>query len=817
MRFLKGGLFIAFLLGAYFSAYAQNAPGIHGKVYGENHLAAAAANIILLAAADSAIIKSVACDDAGQFSFATKPGRYLLLISRIGYDQSLTGPYEVKLGENLFVGNITLTPHIPLLKEVSISAQRSYVEAKADKVTLNVQNSIVAEGNSVFEILRQAPGVYAGTKGDLSLIGHANAMVMVDGKQVHLSGQDLMSYLQGLAGNSVKQIELITSPSAKYDAAGAGIINIITKKGTNIGTNFTLTGTGAYGKFGRGGGGLTFNSRQKKVNIFGNYNYQYRKTDHLFLTNRIVKYNGLMSDYDIDYYTTYQGSKQSYNMGADYAISDKHTVGILLSGTIDGYNYRKNNVLNITNSGVLDSIISTKSKLNRGLTNTSYDINYTGKLDTLGKVLSADFAFNDIDRHSSEYIDNYFYNSPHVVYRPSLKLQNLSPADTHIWSAKIDYVNPLSAGARLEAGFKYSWVQSDNQLIFGPMVNGVYQSSTNLSSKFLYKENINSGYVNYIGKINKINVTAGLRLEQTNTRGSGNSAIMSSEIKRNYLDWFPQVHLNYALNDKHSFDLSFNRGIQRPQYENINPFLNFTDLYDYKQGNPNLLPQYSSIIQLTHTFNKRYLTTLYSSITSNFYDFPSYIQNDSSKVSRTVTQNFGKYSIYGIRFSVPVYFTNWWDADFDLDASYERIKAYPKYGNLNKGTQAVKFFSRQRFTLPDNFTAEVSGKYEAPTFYGIYLFKADYYVSVDVSKQILNKNGTLTFSANDVFNTYRDRSTINYQNLNMTVYDKIETRLFKLTFTYRFGNVSLKSIIRHSAGNEEEQKRATSPGEVAGN
>jgi len=292
---------------------------------------------------------------------------------------------------------------------------------------------------------------------------------------------------------------------------------------------------------------------------------------------------------------------------------------------------------------------------------------------------------------------------------------------------------------------------------------------------------------------------------------------MNSEVKRNYLDWFPQVHLNYKLNDKHTFDLSFNRGIDRPQYENINPFLNFTDLYDYKQGNPNLLPQYSNRIQLSHTFNKRYLTTLYGIVTSNFYDFPSYRQNDSSKVSRTVTQNFGKYSRYGIRFNVPVYFTDWWDADFNLDASYERIKAYPQYGNLNKGTQALSFFSMQRFTLPDNFTAEAFGSYEAPTFYGIYQFKADYYVGANVSKQILNKNGTIAFSVSDIFNTHRDRSTVNYQNLNMTVYDKIETRLFKLTFTYRFGNVSLKSITKHSAGNEEEQKRATSPGEIAGN
>lgn len=814
MRFFKGCLFIAFLLGAYTPMYAQNVSGIHGKVYGEQHVIAEAANVILLAAPDSAILKSTLCDKQGKFNFIIKPGKYLLLITKIGYDQSITGPYEVTAGSDFQTNDITLIQHIPLLKEVSITAQRSYVEARPDKVTLNVQNSINADGNSVFEILRQAPGVHADNKGSITLIGRSNAMVMVDGKPLRLSGQDLADYLQTLPANSVKQIELITSPSAKYDAAGAGVINIISKKGNNAGTNFTLTGTGGYGNYGKGGGGLIFNSRQKRVNIFGNYNYEYGKRDHEFQTDRIVNN---VDDYDVNYHITSQGYKQSYNLGADYALSKQHTVGVVLSGTVNSYDNRKNNTLLIAQGGMLDTTIYTRSRLNRGLSNRSYGVNYNGKLDTNGKVLTADFVYNDINRHSAEYIDSYFYNSLNQIGRPTLQQQNLSPADTHIWVGKVDYVNPLSKSARLEAGAKYSWVQSNNELVFGPLVNGVYTSSPDYSGNFLYKEIIKAGYLNYVGKISKINVTAGIRAEQTTTWGSRTPETAKSNFNRDYLDWFPQLHLNYKLNEKNTFDLSFNRGIDRPANETLYPFVYVTDVYDLRQGNVYLLPQYTNRVQLSHTLNKKYLTTLYTSITTNFYDFPNYMLNAGTQ-SISQTNNFGKYSIYGLKLTVPVSFTSWWDADFNMDASYQRIQAYPRYGDLNKGTQSINFTSTQTLRLPNGFSAFVNGSYASPTFYGIYMFKADYFVNAYLAKQILNKNGRIAFGVSDIFNTHRDRSTVNYKNLNMTVYDKVETRVFRLSFTYRFGNVSLKSVAKHSAANEDEQKRATnSAGEVAGN
>jgi iron complex outermembrane receptor protein len=812
MRILVGCLLLMFLAGVGSYTYAQSGPAvIQGRVLIEDNLPAEAATVILVAAADSSILKSTICNVDGEYSFSVLPGKYLILASRIGYEQFFSGPYIITEDKDIHTRDITLIKSLPELKEVSISARRSYVEVQAGKVVLNVQNSIVAEGNSAFDVLRQAPGVHVGNQGNVSIIGRQNALVMIDNKPIGLSGDNLVSYLQSMQSSSIQRIELITNPSAKYEAAGAGVINIISKKGTNVGTNGTLTGGAGYGKFYKANIGVTFNNRMGDMNIFGNYNYSANKTFHTFTTDRHIIYKGLASDYDVDYYTTRESYNHTFRLGTDFFLSPQHTLGFLVSGTVNNNDFMKDNSLKIANRSVLDSTIVTTSKLNRDLSNINYDINYNGKLDTAGQVLSVDLSYNNYDRHSDEYISNHFYNSSGSAYRPPLYQQNISPSDIRIWASKIDYVKPLSKTAQLEAGVKYSWIKSNNVLVFGPKVNNAYTVDPKLSSDFVYKENINSAYANYTNKIGKVNIVAGLRVEQTNSKGDSTQTLL--RIKKNYLDLFPQAQLRYSPNAKNDFAISFNRSIQRPVYEDINPFLYYVDLYDYRSGNPNLLPEYSNKIELSHTYNKTIVTSLYATVTTNIYDFNVLLQNDSSKVNITTRKNFGDIYIYGLRFFTPLQFTSWWTGNISLDASYQRIKAYKENGNLDKGTQDILLSSLQSFRIASTWAAEISGKYESPTFYGFSQFKANYRVDAGISKQVFDKKGTLRLSVTDIFRTERDRAYSNYQNLNVSIINRDEGRIVRFGFTYRFGKISLKSSTRHNAGNEDEQKRA---GGVAG-
>ena len=525
----------------------------------------------------------------------------------------------------------------------------------------------------------------------------------------------------------------------------------------------------------------------------------------------MIDYQGNTSKYNSNYYNTQQLTIHNFKAGADYFITPNHTLGIIISGTIDNRDIAKTNSLQISNHSTLDSLIAANSRLSRDLCNINYDINYAGKLDTMGQTLSADFSFNHIDRESSEYITDNFYNATGNIYRQPLYLQNLSPSGIHIWAAKVDYVKPLSKTSQFGVGAKFSWVKSDNNLVFGPLVNGVYQSDPKFSNRFIFTENINSGYVNYINKWGKFNLNAGLRAEQTNSNGNAVTAMNS--VKKNYIDLFPTATLIYQYNDKNDFTFGFNRGIHRPLYEEINPFLYYVDLYDYSSGNPYLLPQYTNRIELSHTYNKTLITTLYAAVVSDAYDFNVPGQNDSSKVYITTKKNFGTSSVYGLRFYAPVEFNKWWSANFNLDASYQRYKAYPANGNLNKGTYSIIAETTQNFTISETITAELYGKYESPTFYGIDQFKSLYFVNAGISKQLFDKKGSLKLSINDIFNTLRDRGQINYQNLNVSIVDRKESRILQLGFIYRFGNISLKNIMKPNAGSEDEQKRA---GGVAG-
>jgi hypothetical protein len=787
--------------------YAQVAPStIHGKVVTEARSPAEAATIILLKSQDSSIISSAIVSKNGLFRFADlKPDSYLLLITAVGYSRVYAGPYNVSAGQSLKTAEIVINPSANQLKEITIVSTRPEIEVKPGKITINIPNSLTAEGNSALEILRQSPGVRVDNSNNINIIGRQNALITIDGKTLNLSGDDLAGYLRSIQYSMIDKIELITTGSAKYDASAGGIVNIVLKKGNNIGANGTITAMAGYGKYYKSNIGLNFNNRSDKLNIFGSYSHSADKTFHNFTNDRIINFDNIISLYHVDYKGIQTSNNNNFRLGTDYFITPDQTIGFLIDGFARGDSYTKNNGLKISNQGVLDSIITADSRLHRNISKINYNLNYNAKLDKAGRTLSADLNYTTFSRSSAEYITNKFYNADLTTYRDSLQQENLSPSKIHIWLSKIDFYTPLSKTAKFEAGIKYSHATSNNDQVFGPMVNNSYQADPALSNHFFYTENINAAYVSYENKFNKFEFSTGLRGEQTSA--NGNSVTSNAMIDRNYFDLFPQLQLIYKKDNKNDFSISYNRGITRPLYEDVNPFLYYVDLYDYRSGNPNLKPEYSNTIELSHTYNKTIITTLYTSIISGAYDFGFYEQNDSSKVNIKTQKNFGTIYNYGVKFSAPVAFNAWWNAYFHVDASYQRYIAYPQNGNLDKGTQDLIFTSIQNFKISSTINAFVGGEYESPNFYGINQNKARYWINGGIGKQMFNKRGSLRLNVTDIFNTQKDRGHINYENLNLTIIDKKESQVAKLTFTYRFGKTSIKAVAAHRTGNEEEVKR----------
>ncbi|MDN5284164.1 MAG: TonB-dependent receptor [Mucilaginibacter sp.] len=814
MKGLFGGLLFAFLTGMCYFSFAQTKPSaIQGKILIEGGKAAEFATIVLLKSADSSVVKSSLTEKNGDFGFINiNPGTYLLLATSVGYNKVYSGPHKVLAGQNVIAGDIVLKLVNKQLKEINVVARKPYIEVKPGKIVLNIQNSVTAEGNSIYDVLRQAPGVHVNS-GDqtLSIIGRQPALITIDGRSTNLTGDDLVNLLRGIQSSNIEQVEMITSASAKYDASGGGIINIVQKKGKNIGTNGSFTVGGGYGKYYKSRAGITFNNRTTKLNVFGNYSLDDNKTSRYINNNRNITYDDALSNYNVDYNNTQKSYNHNFKLGADYSLSTKQTIGFLVSGVVREDKFLKNNDLMISNQNRLDSIIKAKSNLDRGASLLNYNINYNGTLDKSGKNLSADVNYSTYNRHSNEYITNNFYTPAGTEYRDPLQLENLSPSKIHIWTSKIDYVNPLSKTAKLEAGVKYNHIRSDNNLTFGPLVDESYRADPDntVNNRFIYTEIVSAGYLNYINKIGKFDITTGIRAEKTNTTGNSVGIDQSSATssKNNYFNLFPQAQLNYQADEKSAFNLSYNRGIQRPDYQDINPFLNYVDLYDYISGNPNLKPEYTSTIQLSHTYKETFVSTLYYSVTNDAYDFPIYEQNDSSKVNITIHRNFGRIFIYGATFYAPVQFNSWWNASFNLDASYLRYTAYAVYGSFNKASQDIIVNTTQNFTLSSTLTGEISGRYESPTLYGINQIRQSYTVNAGLSKQVFGKRGNLKLSVIDIFNSDRERYSALYQNVDLTGISKRETRRVMLNFTYRFGKTTVKSASKHDTGNDDERRR----------
>ncbi|RFZ85867.1 TonB-dependent receptor [Mucilaginibacter terrenus] len=808
MRLFLYCLFLTLTLTVSANSYGQSpSANINGLIYLPKNVPAVGSTAVLLKAADSSIVMSALADGRGQYWFpAVSQGRYLVLASNVGYAKAYSNVFTVST-DNITADPVYLLPLSTSLKEVVVTAKRPLVEVRPGKTIINPQASITADGKNVLDIMAQSPGVRVDHNDNISISGRQSALVLIDGKTTNMTGTDLASLLRGMPGSNVERIELL-SGSPKYDASAGGVINIVLKKGKNIGTNGTVNLSAGYGRYYKSAGGITFNNRTKNVNIFGSYGAIAEKRFKRFTNDRNINDNGTISSYNLDYNSIQEFVTHNFRLGADVSLSANHSIGAFVSGFVSNNNYTKDNHLDIANQGHLDSMIRVSSALDRDLRNINYNLNYSGKLDKAGKMLSAEFTYSPYKRSSDEYITNRFLNSLGAAYKDASLLQNLSPSNRHNYTGVLDYVNPFGKTAKLEAGVKYSHTKSDNNLIFGPQVEGVYTVDPNFSNSFIYKEDVDAAYLNYSNTWGKIDVSAGLRGEYTRSEGYSLGAALVSGLTtlRKYFNLFPNVLLHYTKDEKNEYTLSFNRGITRPDYESLNPFLYYIDPYNYQSGNPYLLPEYTNSIELGYLYDQNLGITAYANINTNAI-FPYFYQNDATKVNLGTSLNLGQVNSYGLKVNAELKVTEWWKGNVNADGSYQRYRVYPENGTLDRGTGDLVLTTTQTFTLSKKISGELGGRYETPAFYGIRQFRANYAVNAAVGMQVFEKRGKLSLNVSDLFNTDRDRAYTNFQNLDLRFYDKRETRIVRLNFTYKFGKTTVKGASSHSTGNEDEQLR----------
>jgi outer membrane receptor protein involved in Fe transport len=782
---------------------------INGKLASEQNTRVAEVAIQLLQASDKKLVKIEYPDEQGNFLFEKIPtGTYILVTQSMSFITYQSSP--IVLNKNTDAGTILLKPTSTTLKETNIVAIKPLIQQQYDKTVLNVAGSISAAGSTALEVLAKAPGITIDQNDNIAMRGRQGVLVMIDGKQVPMSGQDLANMLRNMSATQIDKIDLITNPSAKYDAAGnAGIIDIRLRKGMSAGTNGNVSlsyGQGAYPKFTPS---LNFNSKHKKVNVFGSYSYGYWE-DYNDLTIYRKFYdpnNQVTGGNDYDNFFKYLSKSHNARVGVDYNIKPNIVVGIVANGNFAGIDISSNSAAQSFDAQQQKAGTFTTTGDNHPTRNNgSINLNYKHTIDTTGKELTADL---DYARYNSGEIQHYktlYFDNEHLPSKPLFLLLGDLNGDLNIKSFKIDYTHPLkSIGVKLETGIKSSWVKSDNNVKFFDQSTGQDILDEGKSNHFIYEENINAAYLNASKKWKQLSIQLGMRLENTNANGI--QVTSKDNFDRKYTQFFPSGYIGYTFNSNNDLGLSLSRRINRPSYRQLNPFKIFLDPLTSSAGNPYLNPELTNSFELTHTFKQQYTTKIgYSRTTDNILMVlsPDVQPNSVLQTSR----NLAKYDYYSFSFGFPVAIGKWLNSTNNALLYYGKYQGHLVNTDLDASRVSFNFNSSNTINLNPVTTMEVVGNYQSRSYYGFFDEGSYWSVNIGGQRQLWDKKASIKLNLSDVFFTNQTRATTKLTGYGERFIQNRDTRVLTLTFSYKFGKSSSNGAKRNTGGAEEEKGRA---------
>ena len=790
---------------------------ISGRIIDQSGQPLEYVTITLHRAKDSVLVKGALSDASGKYDFvALKNGSYIVMASQVGLKKIYSTPLSI-LDNSLTVNDLKLTDDVKTLGAVTVSAQKPFIEHQIDKTVINVENSIVSAGSTALEVLEKAPGVIVDNEGKITLRGKDNVRVMVDGKPSQLSQDQLANLLRNTTASMIQKVEIITNPSSKYDAAGnAGIINIVMKKNQLYGLNGQVSSTYGQGVYYKNFNSLNLNYRYAKWNVFGSYNFNNRVNFNVNDITRLFRTNngkGAVTDSFVQHaYNLNPYISHAWRGGVDYNISNKTTVGVLFSGNFGNRNNKvkglsKDNITTIyAPDGTVRSEVHTRTMEEDKWNEVSANFNIKHTFDSTGREITFDADSYSFDTDNQQNFDVSSTGEANALQ------QNNITRKFDIKSAKVDYMHPLTKGtgrtkAKFEAGAKSSYVNSGNDIKFYNIDGGTRTLDMNITNDFQYDENINALYASFNHELKGgISYQVGLRAENTNIKG--NQVTTDTSFTRHYTDLFPTAFImkKWGAKDKHALRVSYSRRIDRPNYEDLNPFREFLDKYTYEQGNPNLTPQYSNNFDLSYTFMGAMTIGGNYSKTIDAITF-TVKQDDALKQSFVTKQNVATLQNYGVNLNMPVPIKKWWNVNASANFFVNRYQGEFLGSNLDLKIPVLNLNIQNRFTLPKDWSAELSAWYVSRASQGLFIGEPMYAINAGISKQLLDKKLTLRLNAQDIFRTQKFSGSQKYQNLDIKVGSRFESQQVRLTASYRFGNQKVQQARRRSGGADDEKNR----------
>ncbi|MBP6235910.1 MAG: outer membrane beta-barrel protein [Saprospiraceae bacterium] len=791
---------------------AQTLYHLSGKIVDDKTSPIDLALISLMNEADS-LIKSEYTDEDGSFEFSSvKEGNYTIKVKMLGFES-----VEKKInlsGQNkqIVLDPIELEISSQLIDAVTVTAKTPYIERKIDRTVVNVDALIANAGSNALEALERAPGISIDQNGAIKLKGRAGVTVYIDDKPTYLSGAELENYLKSLPAGSVKQIEIMTNPPAKYEAAGnSGVINIITKRSKTIGFHGNTVLSLQQGRYTRSNNSLNLNFNKNKISLYANFNGGFRNSFQDLNINRYYKdeQNVRNSSFSQNSFIVKDGRSGNAKIGLDYYMNEKTTIGFSAKGMLSLSGDNTDNIALVNDAqNIIVNRVTADNNSENTFDNGTFNVYIKQLLDTTGSVLTVDADYVKYNSGSSQVFKNYIFNAENIQTY-SDRINGQIPSEISIYAAKADYSKPLNSSVKLEAGLKTAFTQTDNEAIYTNTIGDITTPDYGLSNRFLYDEWIHAAYLNFNKNYGRLGIQLGVRAETTTLKGNqlGNIEQPDTNFTRTYSNIFPTFYTSYQVDSlgHHVLGFTFGRRIDRPFFQDLNPFISPLDKFTFYGGNPGLLPTYSNNFSISHSYKNTINTSLNYAKTTDGINETLEIR-DGIYYSRP--GNIATNHAMSLSIDAAIEIKKWYRLNMYAELGHQIFRSALYTEQLSSSGTYYSLSATNSIQMGKGWNADIRGDYQSNIVYAQLFIKSFGTLNMAIQKKILNDAGSLKLSINDILYTRRADGIIN--NLRNTDADwnsRLDTRSVTLAFSYRFGKSTSNKPKHTGSGSESEQQR----------
>lgn len=792
-----------FLLFFTVSVLSQNV-SIGGRVLDTQNNPISFVTVLLYEAEASSPFKGTTTDENGNFSLhRLAEGDYRVAFSFVGFK---TKELNTKASSVKNLGSIILEESMEGLETVTVTARKPTITKKVDRLIFNVENTTLSSGNS-WDILKRTPGVI--TIQESLMIRGEGASVYLNGRRVQISSSELKTFLEGFSGANVKSIEVITNPPAQYDAESGSILNIVTSKVVSLGYKGRIDGAFTQAVFPKFNIGSSHFYKNKKLNLFFNYSFSPRKEfkEDEGLVNFINENNAVFTTWENDFNRTTRSKAHNANLVLDYDFDKRNSINFTSNLLYSPNRTFDNNIINESFNAQhqLDSTFISKSNLRNDLSNVAADLTYKHSFEKEGANISANFHYTDYERERNQNVSTNYFDSDNALLR-NISFFTDAAQDIAIYTAQLDYETSIGTSS-FNAGVKTSVIDSESGIKFYDDINGNTLFNASRSDNYLYDEKVYAGYTSVSKDWSKLSAKLGLRAEKIEAEGT---SISLNEInKQEYFELFPTVFLQYKLHENHSIAFDYSRRVNRPRYEDLNPFAYFLNENTFQTGNPTLQPSFSHRFNFNYSLKNSYFFDFYYRDRGRYISTLSFQDNENLSL-RTSEQNTIKATSYGLDFVHSRPITDFWFfytyiSIFHEDETFLAIESNNQEVNIDYNGAFVQLYNSLTLSKDKTLTGEVSVTYWSGFIFGSFKQDTHTNLTIGLRKTLWNKRATITLTSEDILGKENARLTSRYLNQDYSYLAVPETQFIRLGFAYNFGNFRLQDNKRQIDKTERDR------------